>query len=79
MFPFLFPLGQGHFKGQEEHGTYFPFYLAYRMSIPFSVWTLYPPYLLFMYQLKKVRMPSYHNNGTTKASGLRCMVDHFHG
>ncbi len=45
LFPFLFPHGCGAYDGI---GGLLP-YLKQRMSTLFSIFTLYPPYLLFMY------------------------------
>ena len=48
LFPFLFPAGVGHYSGgQLTH------YLAYRFHCFFSVFTLYKPYLLLMFQVRQ--------------------------
>ena len=49
MFPFLFPMGLG-FYGRRNNQRLGP-YLKYRMSCLFSVFTLYPQYLLLMHQM----------------------------
>jgi hypothetical protein len=48
MFPFLFPHGHGVYDGK----THFNEYLKYKMSALFSPFTLYKPYLLYMYDLR---------------------------
>ncbi len=47
LFPFLFPWGEGAYDGRIKLHDYF----KYRMSMLFSPFTLYKPYLLFMYDL----------------------------
>jgi hypothetical protein len=47
LFPFLFPHGHNAYDGK----THFNEYLKYRMSALFSPFTLYKPYLLYMYDL----------------------------
>ncbi len=47
MFPFLFPHGHGVY----DYKTYFNEYLKYRMNALFSPFTLYKPYLLYIYDL----------------------------
>jgi len=47
LFPFLFPHGHGAYNGK----THFNEYLKYRMNALFSPFTLYKPYLLYMYDL----------------------------
>jgi len=49
LFPFLFPHGCGAYDGI---GGLLP-YLKQRMSTLFFVFTLYPPYLLLMYQMQQ--------------------------
>jgi hypothetical protein len=49
LFPFLFPHGCGAYDGI---GGLLP-YLKQRMSTLFFVFTLYPPYLLLMYQVRQ--------------------------
>jgi hypothetical protein len=49
LFPFLFPHGCGAYDGI---GGLLP-YLEQRMSTLFSIFTLYPPYLLLMYQVRQ--------------------------
>jgi hypothetical protein len=49
LFPFLFSHGCGAYHGI---GGLLP-YLKQRMSMLFSIFTLYPPYLLLMYQLQQ--------------------------
>jgi len=48
LFPFLFPHGCGVYDGI---GGLLP-YLKQIMFTLFSVFTLYPPYLLLMYQMR---------------------------
>lgn len=48
LFAALFPSGVGHFTGGS-----LPAYLRYRTQCFFSVWTLYKPYLLLMYQVRQ--------------------------
>jgi len=50
LFPFLFPHGS---KAYDGISGLLP-YLEYRMSTLFSIFTLYPPYLLLMYQVQQV-------------------------
>ncbi len=47
LFPFLFPHGHGAYNGK----THFNEYLKYKMNALFSPFTLYKPYLLYMYDL----------------------------
>jgi hypothetical protein len=47
LFPFLFPHGHGAYDDK----THFNEYFKYRMSALFSPFTLYKPYLLYMYAL----------------------------
>jgi hypothetical protein len=47
LFPFLFPHGHGDYSGK----THFNEYLKYRMNALLSPFTLYKPYLLYMYDL----------------------------
>ncbi len=47
LFPFLFPRGHGVYNGK----SHFNEYLKYRMNALFSPFTLYKPYLLYMYDL----------------------------
>jgi hypothetical protein len=47
LFPFLFPHGHGDYNGK----THFNEYLKYRMNALLSPFTLYKPYLLYMYDL----------------------------
>jgi len=47
LFPFLFPHGHGAYDGK----THFNEYFKYRMNALFSPFTLYKPYLLYMYAL----------------------------
>lgn len=48
LFTALFPTGVGHYTGSS-----LPEYLLLRMRCLFSVWTLYKPYLLLMYQIRQ--------------------------
>jgi hypothetical protein len=51
LFPFLFPFGKGTYaKGK---GVTFTDYLRMRMMAMFSPFTLFTPYLLLMYQVRK--------------------------
>jgi hypothetical protein len=50
LFPFLFPHGCGAYDGIGG----LLLYLKQRMSTLFSIFTLYPPYLLLMYQVRQV-------------------------
>ena len=53
-FPFLFPTGDGWFgKSKHGKGVTLATYLHYRMLCSFSVFTMYKPYLLLMYQLRQ--------------------------
>lgn len=52
MFPFLFPMGKGYYQGEMRFGDY----LRMRINSMFSIYTLYKPYLLMMYQLKQAIM-----------------------
>jgi hypothetical protein len=47
LFPFLFPQGEGADDGKISLHTYF----KYGMIMLFSPFTLYKPYLLFMYDI----------------------------
>jgi hypothetical protein len=47
LFSFLFPHGHGAYDGK----THFNEYLKYIMIALFSPFTLYKPYLLYMYDL----------------------------
>lgn len=49
LFPMLFPNGRGWFQD-----THFAAYLQHRMQQSFSLFTLYPPYLIVMFQLRQV-------------------------
>ena len=49
LFPFLFPHGHGAYDGKT---TFFE-YLKYRMETLFSPFTLYKPYLLYMYDVRQ--------------------------
>lgn len=49
LFPFLFPKGTGYFQGLTD----FHQYLKQRMQCMFSLYTLYTPYVLIMFQLKQ--------------------------
>ncbi len=49
VFPFMFPFGHGQYDGAIR----FADYIRMRSSTLFSVFTLYKPYLLLMYQLKQ--------------------------
>jgi len=49
LFPFLFPHGCGAY---DRIGGLLP-YLKLKMSTLFFVFTLYPPYLLLMYQMRQ--------------------------
>ena len=51
MFPFLFPIGHGFYRGRRTRGFTLQQYLRYRMTCLFSVFTLHPQYLLLMHQL----------------------------
>ncbi len=50
LFPFLFPQGEGAYDGRISLNDYF----KYRMSMLFFPFTLYEPYLLFMYDLHQL-------------------------
>lgn len=52
VFPYLFPFGHGNYKGEVG----FSDYIRMRIGMLFSVYTLYKPYLLLMYQLKQAIM-----------------------
>ena len=56
LFPFLFPHGDGAFDGRTTLNTY----LRMRMLQAFSVFTLFKPYLLLMFQIRQAVM--LHNN-----------------
>ncbi len=47
LLPFLFPQGEGAHDGKISLHTYF----KYHMTMWFSPFTLYKPYLLFMYDI----------------------------
>jgi hypothetical protein len=49
LFPFLFPHGTGYF----QKGALFSNYMLCRTQAMFSLFTLYKPYLLMMYQIKQ--------------------------
>jgi hypothetical protein len=49
LFPFLFPHGCGAYDGIDGLLPY----LKQRMSTLFFIFTLYPPYLLLMYQVRQ--------------------------
>jgi hypothetical protein len=49
LFPFLFPHGIGAYDGRTTLSEY----LKYRMSTLFSPFTLYKPYLLYMYDIRQ--------------------------
>jgi hypothetical protein len=49
LFPFLFPHGCGAYDGIGG----LLLYLKQKMSTLFSIFTLYPPYLLLMYQVQQ--------------------------
>jgi hypothetical protein len=49
LFPFLFPHGHGAYDGWTTLSEY----LKYRMSTLFSPFTLYKPYLLYMYDIRQ--------------------------
>ncbi len=48
MFPFLFPFGRAAFNGAMKLSNY----IRYRFRQLFSIFMLYNPYLLIMYQIK---------------------------
>ncbi|MCO5551949.1 hypothetical protein L7F22_005456 [Adiantum nelumboides] len=60
IFPFLFPHGHGHYN--DEVG--FSEYIKMRIDTLFSIYTLYKPYLLMMYQLKQAIMIANSTNST---------------
>ncbi|MCO5579219.1 hypothetical protein L7F22_033073 [Adiantum nelumboides] len=60
MFPFLFPHGHGHYNGEVG----FSEYIKMRIGTLFSIYTLYKPYLLMMYQLKQAIMIANSTNNT---------------
>jgi hypothetical protein len=49
LFPFLFPHGNGAYDGRTTLSEY----LKYRMNTLFSPFTLYKPYLLYMYDIRQ--------------------------
>ena len=49
LFPFLFPHGNEAYDGQTTISEY----LKYRMNTLFSLFTLYKPYLLYMYNIRQ--------------------------
>lgn len=51
LFPFLFPFGRGAYVA--ESGVSFTEYFRMRMMAMFSPFTLFTPYLLLMYQVRK--------------------------
>lgn len=51
LFPFLFPEGNGYFQNGPKKD--FHQYLKHRMQCWFSIYTLYTPYVLLMYQIKQ--------------------------
>lgn len=48
VFPFLFPFGRGYYDGYIQFSNY----VKMRICTLFSIYTLYKPYLLIMFQLK---------------------------
>ena len=49
LFPFLFPHGNEAYDGRTTLSEY----LKYRMTALFSLFTLYKPYLLYMYDIRQ--------------------------
>ena len=49
LFSFLFPFGHRHYQDDKK----FSEYIKMRVATPFSIYTLYKPYILMMYQSKK--------------------------
>jgi hypothetical protein len=52
LMPFLFPFGRGYFRWLRK-GPALATYLRYRMSCPFTIFTLYAPYLLYMHAIRQ--------------------------
>lgn len=52
--PFLFPFGSGSYDGSID----FCDYVRLRTSACFSAFTLYPPYIMFLYQLRQCKIIS---------------------
>jgi hypothetical protein len=53
LFPFLFPQGKGVYQWSTVAGHRLSDYLYYRLTCPFTIFTLYTPYLLYMYAIRQ--------------------------
>lgn len=57
--PMLFPNGHGFFQ-HERKGPGFTDYLLYRFSCPFTMFTLYMPYIMYMYAVRQQHVLAGH-------------------
>jgi hypothetical protein len=57
--PFLFPEGTGYFQ-YSKRGPKLTDYLLYRFSCPFTMFTLYMPYIMYMFAIRQQHVLAGH-------------------